>query len=85
MHKTLYSRSYQAFLCLLVKSRLEARLTQTEMALKMEEDQSWVSKVERGVRRLDVVELEHWCRAIDMPMSEFVRQYEELTQLGPGE
>ena len=76
MYKTLYSRGNQAFLELLIQSRLEAQLTQTELALRLQEDQSWVSKVERGVRRLDFVELSLWCGAIGMPLLEFVHRYE---------
>ncbi|KGG92566.1 MULTISPECIES: helix-turn-helix domain-containing protein [Comamonas] len=80
MYKTLYSRGNQAFLELLIQSRLEAQLTQAELALRLQEDQSWVSKVERGVRRLDFVELSLWCKAIEMPVHEFVHRYEACVE-----
>lgn len=79
MYKTLYSKGNKAFLELLTQSRLDAGLTQVELALLLQEDQSLVSKVERGVRRLDVVELMLWCQALEMPMTEFVRRLEAST------
>lgn len=79
MYKTLYSKGNKAFLELLTQSRLDAGLTQVELALRLQEDQSLVSKVERGVRRLDVVELMWWCQALEIPMSEFVHRLEAST------
>lgn len=78
MHKTLYSGRNKIFLRLLVQSRIDAGLTQVELAQRLEEDQTWISKVERGIRRLDLVELTLWCGAIDLPLSTFVSRYEEL-------
>lgn len=78
MHKTIYSGRNKVFLKLLMQSRLDAGLTQVQLAKLLEEDQTWVSKVERGVRRLDLVELTLWCNALDLPLSTFVMRYEEL-------
>ncbi len=36
-------------------ARLEVEMTQEDVAKNLRVDQSWVSKVERGVRRLDVI------------------------------
>lgn len=83
MYKTLYSKGNKAFLELLTQSRVDAGLTQVELALRLQEDQSLVSKVERGVRRLDVVELMLWCQALEIPMTEFVRRLEAST-VSPG-
>ena len=78
MHKTLYSREHKVLLQLLTQSRLEAALTQVELAKRLKEDQTWVSKVERGIRRLDLVELAFWCSAMNLPLSTFVRRYEDM-------
>lgn len=77
MHKTLYSRGHKLFLQLLVETRTQTGITQVELANRLTEDQSWVSKVERGVRRLDLVELSLWCKALDVPLSRFIAQYED--------
>lgn len=79
MYKTLYSKGNKAFLELLTQSRLDAGLTQVGLALRLQEDQSLVSKVERGVRRPDVVELMLWSQALVMPLTEFVRHLEAST------
>jgi transcriptional regulator with XRE-family HTH domain len=48
----------------LVKLRKQAGKTQTDIARVMRTDQSQVSKLERGERRLDVVDYLRICRAI---------------------
>ena len=50
----------------LIAARLAAGLTQREFAEKLGKHQSHVSKVESGVRRLDVVEFIAWIRALEL-------------------
>ena len=47
----------------LKKAREEAGLTQAQLALRIGETQTFVSKCERGERRIDVIELRAFCRA----------------------
>jgi transcriptional regulator with XRE-family HTH domain len=42
---------------LLIEKRVAARLTQEEVAYRLQRPQSFVSKYETGERRLDVIEL----------------------------
>ena len=53
--------------------RIESGVSQTELGARLGIQQSDVSKVERGVRRLDVVELRAWLAALSVPLLEFVR------------
>ena len=76
MYKTTHSRRYRAFLEALIASRLEQGVTQVELANKLHESQSWVSKCERGVRRLDLVEVGLWCAALNTTLPAFVKRYE---------
>jgi hypothetical protein len=55
--KSIYSAEYQRLCELLRELRHEARLTQVQVAERLDEPQSFVSKYEAGERRLDVVEL----------------------------
>jgi transcriptional regulator with XRE-family HTH domain len=55
--------------------RLEAGLKQEEVAERIGSDQSFVSRYERGERRLDLVELEAICTACKMKLEEFARRY----------
>jgi transcriptional regulator with XRE-family HTH domain len=50
------SAKYERFRDLLIKARKSAGLTQAEVASKLNQPQSYVSKYERGERRLDVIE-----------------------------
>lgn len=54
--KSIYSGEYQRLLELLVQARKDAKITQEQLAARLKRPQSFVSKVERGERRLDVVE-----------------------------
>lgn len=50
------SEGYQIFLQILIDQRISAGLTQADVAEKLRKPQSFVSKYERGERRLDFVE-----------------------------
>ncbi len=56
--KALQTRRYRAFLDRLRKARVEAGLTQVQLAKALGRSQTWVSKSELGERRVDFVELE---------------------------
>lgn len=77
MLKATFSPEYEAFLGLLKKGRLDRGLTQVELAERLGVTQSVVSKVERGERRLDVVELHKWCEALETPLTDFVAVLED--------
>ncbi len=57
MTKSIYSKTYRTLQRLLIDGRKEAELTQAQLGRKLNKPQSFVSKVETGERRLDVVEL----------------------------
>lgn len=57
MGGSIYSARYQAFLRRLRDARIEAGLTQEEVAQKLNEPQSFVSRCESGERRVDIIEL----------------------------
>ena len=63
---------YREFLARLRAARLEAGLTQTEVAGGLGKPQSWVSKCEGGERRVDVVELERLADLYHRPLSYFL-------------
>lgn len=56
MKNTLNSTRHRALIALLVQRRQDANLTQTELAEKLGEYQSFVARMESGQRRIDVVE-----------------------------
>ena len=63
--KSLYTLEWE-FLCeLLTQIRVEKGLTQTELALRLEQPQSFVCKVESGQRKLDVRQFVIYVKCLD--------------------
>jgi transcriptional regulator with XRE-family HTH domain len=62
--KSIYHDSYQTLLSLLVEARNAEGLTQQQLADKLERPQSFISKIENGDRRLDVIEFLQICRLL---------------------
>jgi transcriptional regulator with XRE-family HTH domain len=77
MKKSIFSRDYHVLSALLRDLRKEAGVTQVELAQRLGETQSAVSKCERGERRLDLVQLRTWCRAVGIPLSRLVSEFEK--------
>jgi transcriptional regulator with XRE-family HTH domain len=73
MAKSVFTAQYKRFLDLLRTARERAGISQAEMAELLHITQSSVSKIERGERRLDVVELWRWCQAIKIPLETLAR------------
>lgn len=73
MEKSIHSVRYAVFLRVLRESRIRAGITQAELADRIGETQTFVSKCERGERRIDVIELGVFCRAMGMSIQQFVR------------
>jgi transcriptional regulator with XRE-family HTH domain len=62
---------------LLRQARLDADLTQAQLADAIGQSQSYVSKYESGEQRLDLVELDAICKAVDVPLLALVEQFVE--------
>lgn len=56
MTKSVFTGSYEQFRSFLLDARRKAGMTQVQVAKKLKKPQSYVSKYERGERRLDVIE-----------------------------
>lgn len=57
MQKSLGTPEHAALAALLKSLRIDAGLTQADLASLLDEPQSFISKYEAGERRLDIVEL----------------------------
>jgi transcriptional regulator with XRE-family HTH domain len=77
MEKSIYSPEYAAALRVLRQAREHAGLTQVELAERLGQTQSFVTKVERGDRRLDIVQLRSICQVLGLTMTDFVRRWEQ--------
>jgi len=76
MQKSIYTEDYDLFLKRLREAREAAGITQNEAAERMGTTQSFVSKCERGERRLDIVELRDWCRSLGFSFSQFAADFD---------
>jgi transcriptional regulator with XRE-family HTH domain len=66
MDEHFHGEAYRVFLRLLRNTRESAGITQKQLASRLNETQSFVSKCERGERRLDVIELFMFCAVMDV-------------------
>lgn len=72
MDKSIYSEAYLAFLGQLREVRIEQGVSQEELATRLGTTQSFISKCERGERRIDLVEARLFCEALDVDFIGFV-------------
>lgn len=77
MDNSIQSPRHHQLASLLREFRENANLSQSELASKLQEPQSFVSKYESGLRRLDLIELEQVSHAIGMKLVEVVNIFEE--------
>jgi transcriptional regulator with XRE-family HTH domain len=66
MRKTGYDDAYGELRDALITARREAGLSQEKLAAKLGRAQTFVSKIELGERRLDLIELVVWAEALDV-------------------
>jgi transcriptional regulator with XRE-family HTH domain len=76
MEKSIYTREYATLLRLLREAREAAGLTQIDLAAALDKSQSFVSKVERGETRLDVIQLRTVLVALGVTLPTFAARLE---------
>jgi len=72
--KTLRTERHKALIELLIEKREAAGLTQTELAAKLGEYQSFVARLESGQRRVDVVEFLELAELLNFDPAIAIRQ-----------
>ena len=77
MEKSLQTRKHRQLAELLRTIRIESGLTQVDIAERLGETQSAVSKVESGQRRLDLVQLQTYCKAVGVSLRDLVTRWEQ--------
>lgn len=81
--KTIYSPIHEQMLELLLTARKKAGLTQVEAATLLGCRQTFLSKIERGERRLDVIEFIVICRAYRADPSGIIKALSKHQSLSP--
>lgn len=77
MEKSVFTDGYSAFLQILVDTRKSAGIRQVDLAKSLGTTQSFVSKIERGELRVDVIQLRAICLALNTTLGEFVVKLED--------
>jgi len=81
MPSSLHSHCYQIFRSLLVAAREESGLTQVQIAERLGKPQSFISKYERGERRLDFTEFVELAHFLDIDVTDFLSRYQSAAQI----
>ena len=68
-----YRVKYQNFIKRIREARLEAGFTQVEAGKRLKKPQAYISKSERGERRVDAVELAEFARVYSKSMDYFIK------------
>lgn len=72
MSKTIWTKEYAKFIKRLKQARLKAGLRQIEVAKKLKRPQSYISRVESGGYRLDIVEVKRFAKIYGKDMNELI-------------
>jgi transcriptional regulator with XRE-family HTH domain len=75
MPKAIYRTEYEVFLTLLKARRIKAGLTQVECSSALGRPQSFISDVERGTRRLDIIQIHDLCNVLGCDLVELIQDF----------
>lgn len=73
MPRAIYTKDHKAIVECLKKARYETGLSQVEVAKTLGKTQSYVSKIESGQRRFDVLQLKDFAKLYNKPLDYFVK------------
>ncbi|MNC70796.1 Helix-turn-helix domain protein [compost metagenome] len=77
MSKTIYRPEHTVLLSLLKKHRKAAGLTQVQCSKALGRPQSFMSDVESGTRRLDIVQLRDLCKVLGIGLQDLIAEFEK--------
>lgn len=77
MSRSIHTVEYQILLSTIRSCREKSCMSQLDLAERVGETQSFISKCERGERRLDIIEVRRICAGLGIPLQNFVAELEE--------
>jgi len=79
MPKSLNSPRHELVKSALIEQRKAVGMTQTQVAKRLGKPQSYIAKIERGERRIDIVEMVDLAEVINLDLSVLVLQIGQIT------
>lgn len=76
MTKAIYRPEYEVFLRILKRRRIDAGLTQVGCSKALGRPQSFMSDVERGSRRLDIVQIWDLCQVLGCDFVDLLQEFQ---------
>jgi transcriptional regulator with XRE-family HTH domain len=73
MDKTIYSEGHKALINKLIKARKEKGLRQEDAAKLLGRTQSFISKIEAGQRRVDIIQLKEFAKIYKKTLNFFIK------------
>ena len=74
MDKTIYTKDHKFIIEQLKKARIEAGFDQEKVAELLGKTQSYVSKIEAGQRRIDIVQLKEFAKTYKKSLDYFIKK-----------
>jgi len=74
MDKTIYTKDHKFIIEQLKKARIEAGFDQEKAAEILGKTQSFISKIEAGQRRIDVVQLKEFAKTYKKSLDYFIKK-----------
>ena len=71
---SIHDPRYRKLIQNLIAIRELRKITQVELATSLEKNQSYIAKVENYDRRIDILELYDWLKALDVPIENFLKE-----------
>jgi transcriptional regulator with XRE-family HTH domain len=72
MNKTIYSKEHQYIVKKLKEARKEAGLSQVQVAKILHRTQSYISKIESGQRKIDLIQLKQFAKIYKKDLNFFI-------------
>ena len=72
MNKTIYSKDHKYIISKLKQARIEACLDQETVATSLNKTQSYISKIETGQRRVDIIQLKEFSKIYKKKLEYFL-------------
>jgi len=73
VNTSIHTKAYAYFFERLQKARQEAGLTQVQVSKKLKRPQSYISNIETGQQRVDVVELHKFAKLYEKEVNYFLK------------